>query len=258
MGKEVRKELKTAWDEPVKATLIQRRILKEKYLLRQWYEDIYRFISQNLKEGPIIVELGSGSSFLHKHIEGLIKTNILVIPDNDLVFNAYNMPFKNNSIDNLVLISVFHHLSNPIKFLLEAKRVLTHKGRILISDPYISKFSYILWRFLHPEGFDLSEIGFDKNVQNNPLLDANSANATLVFAKKKFNWGFNFLKFKIVKIVYHTIFHYWLAGGYNLPPLVPKWFLGIIDLVEKSLSPFGRLLASFMFVIIEKRGATDT
>lgn len=252
MSKEARRELKTVWNDPIKATLIQRRILNEKFMLRQWYEGIYRFISQNLKVGPVNVELGSGTSFLYKHIEGLVKTNIIFIPDNDMAFDAYAIPFKENSVDNLILISVFHHFGDPEKFLLEAIRVLKPGGRILISDPYISILSYPVWRFLHPEGCDLSKIGFDKNTQDNPLLDANSANATLMFVKKNVKWESNFSQLRIVKIVYHTIFHYWLAGGYNLPPLAPKWSRRMINVAEKLLSPFGRLLASFMFVILEK------
>lgn len=252
MGMMLCQELKTAWDDPVRATLIQRDILNEKFLLRQWYEDIYRFVSKHLQVGPVNVELGSGSSFLYKHIKGLIKTNIIVIPDNDMVFDACFMPFKNDSIDNLILISVFHHLSAPEEFLQEAVRVLKPKGRILISDPYISALSYALWHFLHPEGCDLSRTGFDKSSDGNPVLDANSANATLMFVKKNSNSGLDCSKFKIIKVVYHTICHYWLAGGYNLPPLMPKRSLGMINLIEKLLSPFGSLLASFMYVVIEK------
>lgn len=252
MSKKLRQELNSSWDDPIKATVIQRKILNEKFLLRQWYEDIYCFVSQNLKSGPINVELGSGSSFLYEHIEGLIKTNIMVISDNDMAFDAYRMPFKDGSVDNFILISVFHHFDAPEKFLWEAARVLKPGGRILISDPYISILSYLVWQFLHPEGCDLSKIGFDKNIQNNPLLDANSANATLMFVRDKNCRSKVFSKFKLVRITYHAVFHYWLAGGYNLPPLAPEWSLGIINLVEKLLRPFGRLLASFMFVILEK------
>lgn len=257
MSKKARQELKGAWDDPVRATFLQRRILEEKFLLRNWYEKIYDFISRNLKTGLVTIEIGSGSSFLYKSLEKLIKTNILFIPDNDIVFSAYDMPLRDNSTDNLILISVFHHLGDPKKFLEEAIRILKPNGRILISDPFISKLSYGLWHFLHPEGCDMSRIGFDKKTRDNPLLDANSANATLIFTDKHSNHGFNFSRCRIIKIVYHTIFHYWLAGGYNLPPLLPRLSLGIINLAEKLLSPFSRFLASFIFVVIEKKGAAD-
>lgn len=252
MNKHSRQELKSAWNDPVKATLIQRNILDEKFLLRQWYEGIYCFITRNLKEGPVNIELGSGNSYLYKHINGLIRTNIISIPDNEITFDAYAMPFKDDSVDNLILISVFHHLGDPERFLREAMRVLKIKGRVLISDPYISMYSYVLWRFLHPEGCDLYRVGFDKSIHNNPLLDANSANATLIFTRKSFKWRPKFPRFRILNIRYHTIFHYWLAGGYNLPPFVPGYFLGGINFAEKLLTPIGNLLASFMYVILEK------
>ena len=252
MSKELRQALKQTWDDPIKATIIQRKILSEKFLLRQWYEGIYCFVSQNLKAGHVNVELGSGSSFLYEHIKGLIKTNILVIPDNHMAFDACNMPFKDSSIDNLILISVFHHLGEPERFLQEAARVLKPEGRILISDPYISILSYGLWGFLHPEGCCLSRTGFKKGIHYNPLLAANSANATLMFAKKNSKWKSKLPELKVIEVTPHSIFHYWLAGGYNFAPLVPKWLFGMIRLAEKLFSPLGGLLASFMFVIVER------
>lgn len=252
MSKKEREKLKTSWQDPVNATLIQRQILNEKYLLRRWYEGLYRFMADNIKPGRNTVELGSGSSYLYTHIQGLIKTNVIHIPDNDMTFSAYDMPFENNSVDNIILISVFHHFDRPERFLAEAARVLKHKGKILISDPYISMLSMIPWKYLHPEGCDLSRIGFDARSDNNPLLDANSANCTLMFTKKNADWQNHFPDLKIIRLSYHTMFHYWLAGGYNLPPLAPRWSLPVINFIERLLSPFGRVLASFLFVVIEK------
>ncbi|MCP4625195.1 MAG: class I SAM-dependent methyltransferase [bacterium] len=246
-----RQKLKQSWDSPIEATLLLRSILKQKYLLRQWYEQIYQFMAQNRKSGPVCIELGSGSSYLSHHIPELIKSNIIVIPDNDLVFDAQQLPFKDKTVDNLVLISVFHHLSNPVNFLQEATRVLKKGGRILISDPYISPLSYIPWHFLHPEPCDMSQAGF-KSSHENPLLDANSANATLIFAENSNPALLQKLGLSCRRLVFHTIFHYWLAGGYNLPPLIPRCGLPIIKVMEKALQPLGRYLASFLFVVLEK------
>jgi hypothetical protein len=73
-----------------------------------------------------------------------------------------------------------------------------------------------------------------------------------MFLKERDNFENNYPNFKISKCVYHTIFHYWMAGGYNLPPLMPKWSLGIIRFSEKLLKPFGNMLASFIYIILEK------
>ncbi|MCL5090592.1 MAG: class I SAM-dependent methyltransferase [Patescibacteria group bacterium] len=249
--KELQKKLKNSWKDTVKATLYNKKILEEKYLIRQWYEEIYSFTKKNLKKGTVNVEIGSGSSFLYKHIKGLIKSNVVDIPGNDLTFDACKkFPFKKNSIDNLILISVFHHLPKPELFLKEATRTLKKGGRIIISDPYISFLSYPLWKYLHPEGCDLSQVGF--NSESNPLLDANSGSATLMFYKNRNIIEKKFPSLKIKKVIPHTIFHYWIAGGYNLPQLLPDKGIGLIHILEKIFSPFKSFLASFLYVIIEK------
>jgi SAM-dependent methyltransferase len=244
-----RTALNWSWGDPVRATLLQKEILAQKELLRDWYEKIYRFAAAHCAPGRHNLELGSGSSFLYIKIKGLITSNIIAIPGNQVAFDACTLPFRDGSLDNIILISVLHHLNDPVRFLKEARRVLAHGGRVILSDPYISPVSYLIWKYLHHENCDMKAIGFTHST-GNPLRDANSASATLLFSKKlfpEFNPGFT-----ILKTVYHSKFEYWLAGGYNFGHLFPPKLKGLISLAENCLSFLDKFMASFMFVVLEK------
>lgn len=49
--------------------------------------------------------------------------------------SIYKLPFKNNSIDTIVLSGVIEHLENPLLALKEVNRVLKENGLILIETP---------------------------------------------------------------------------------------------------------------------------
>ena len=246
------KKIRETWGKPEEMTAAQALVLNEKKILLSWYKDIYNFMKENISPLETSVEIGSGSSRLHEYIDGLIKSNIIFIRENDIVFSCYEMPFKDNSVGNIIMISVFHHLQYPELFLKEAERVLKPGGRLLISDPYISLLSFPLWRYLHPEGCDTGRTGFDVEGPPNPLTDANSANATLIFnsGAKKFNRENGRLKLHAVK--YHSKLKYWIAGGYNFPQFIPTCLLPLLDFTERVFSVLDRWTASFMYVIVRK------
>ena len=245
------------WGNPEEMTSAQTEILSKKNLLLFWSREVYRYIKNNLSEHTVTLEMGSGSSLLWEHIPGLIRSNILFVKENDLVFSAFNIPFKDSSVGNIVMINVLHHLQDPVAFFEEAERVLKPGGRVLISDPYISLFSYPIWHYLHPENCDTKNIGFNKTGDINPLIDANSATATNMFCDKGFSISGAYDQLDLVTVQLHSKFLYWIAGGYNFPQFIPTFLNPLVKLVEKALSPLDKWLASFMYVIIEKKGAAN-
>jgi len=243
--------IRNRWAEPVGATEEMARTLKAKPLLLEWYRGIYRFLADRRAPGQRNLEIGSGSSLLHEHVPDLTTSNILDLDNIDLACSAYELPFHDRVLDNIFLISVLHHLADPLGFLKEASRVLRIEGRVLISDPYVSALSWVPWMKLHPEYCDLSQLGFEPSNPPNPLADANSANLTILFGPGTRSED------QITPLVldtfrFHSKFHYWLAGGYNFPQFLPTRWLPAIVAAERLLSPFDRFLASFAFVVLRK------
>src|SRR5258708_37519722 len=52
------------------------------------------------------------------------------------VYDASQLPFPDESFDTVVLGEIIEHLTQPERVLREAKRVLRHGGRVIITVPY--------------------------------------------------------------------------------------------------------------------------
>lgn len=246
--------LRERWSDPVRATYENSETIKQKPLLSLWYQKIYTFMKENRAPGSHNLEIGSATSHLREHIPDVQTSNILNLQGVDLNCSAYDLPVGTGSLDNLFLVSVFHHLSDPLRFLKEAGRVLRVGGRVLISDPLVSWFSWVFWVKLHPEHCDTRVLGFDDPVTPNPLVDANSANLTILFEREKEIYLRQIYPLKLEFLQYHSKFHYWIAGGFNFPQFLPAFCAPLIDAAEWFFSPLDRYLASFAFVVLTKEG----
>lgn len=78
--------------------------------------------------------------------------------------SCYKLPFRDETIDSIILLSVLEHLLYPQKALQEAFRVLHKEGRVLISTPFAfpvhgAPFDFRRWT---PDGLvvELQQTGF--------------------------------------------------------------------------------------------------
>lgn len=106
------------------------------------FERIIPYVTQNDK----ILDIGAGkcalSSILYNkgyNITAIdIKNHSFSNKITPLLFDGKNIPFKNDSFDIAVIVTVLHHAEDPIQILKEAKRVA--KKIIIIEDIYYSCF----------------------------------------------------------------------------------------------------------------------
>lgn len=232
-----------------------KKIWNSKKILRVVYADWYSEILRDLKSGVgKTVELGAGSGNFKEFKPDIISSDIEPCEWLDSYFDAHNMPFKDNSISNIVMIDVFHHLDNPLRFLFEAARVLERGGKIIMIEPYPTPFSLFVYRKFHPEPFLMKVDYFAKTgLEKKDPWQANQAMAYLLFFKfKKKTMGAVGDKLKIVKKHKQSCLLYPLSGGFENRQIISDFMIPLFRIIEFILIPFRFFLAFRCYIILEK------
>jgi len=238
---EIQKNLKSWENKP---------LLKQIY--KEFYKEIHKYINYSV-EGHI-VELGSGIGNLKSEIPQAICTDIFSNPWIDQIENAYQLSFENNSVSNLILFDVFHHLEFPGSALSEFYRVLKPSGRIIIFDPSLSLSGFIVYGIFHHE-----PIAFLKKIEWKApqIFDpwksryyAAQGNAHRIFFGKKY---LNFLdKWKIIEKHRFSSLAYILSGGYSKPQMYGDGGYKKIKKVEKILDLFPGIFSTRLLIVLQK------
>ena len=222
-----------------------------RYIYKEWYENIIN----DLKPGKgRTVELGAGSGNFKEFKLDVISSDIENCEWLDMCFDAHNMPFEANSILNIVMIDVLHHLSNPMKFFEEAMRVLEKQGRIIIIEPFPSPFSFIIYKIFHPEPFIMNVDYFNKSqIEKKNPWESNQAVAYLLFFKKKQKFIRRFqMNLKIMKRSRMSYLLYPASGGFENKALIPNFLIPLFKALEVLLNPFRFLMAFRCYIVVEK------
>ncbi len=233
-----------------------REIWKNKPVLRAIYHDFYRRILDSC-DGKPVLEIGSGSGNLKEYFDDTISIDILYATWLDTVADAQSLPFKSNSIKNIIIFDVLHHIENPKLFFFEASRILKPNGRIIILEPGITPISYFFYNYLHHEAVKtninplLREI---TNLKSDPY-DSNQAIPTLIFDKYRNDFDSLFPDLKVVHKEWLSLFAYPMSGGFQKWQLITERMIRPILKLERYLLPFiGKIAAFRIFIILEKNG----
>ncbi len=235
--------------------LKHREVWKQKKILRDIYAEWYRMIIDDLSEveGPTL-ELGAGSGNFKEFYPQAISADIEKRDWLDMSFDAHEMPFENSSVANIVMIDVFHHLADPVRFLHEASRVLKSGGRLIMLEPFPSPFSKIVYKLFHPEPF-IYDIDYfsEQKVDDKHPWDSNQAIPYLIFFKHldKFSEQFSD-SFRILKKDKLSFILYPASGGFENPSMVPQTLISIFKRIEKSASSLSPLMAFRTYITVEK------
>ncbi len=96
-----------------------------------------RMVLDFVKPGSVTVDIGSGPERLGKEF---INVDVFPFPEVDIVANATNLPFKDNTIDAAVSESLFEHVSDANLVAKEMVRVVKPGGYIYVSAPFIHPY----------------------------------------------------------------------------------------------------------------------
>jgi len=224
-----------------------------KEILRRLYEKWYGLIWESLRPGKVL-ELGGGSGPSKEFLPDAIRSDIVFAPWLDAVLDAHALPFRDGSLENIILFDVLHHLARPTQFFFEAKRVLKKGGRIVLMEPYVSWASFFVYRFLHAEGMAWRTDPFEPfgSGEGKDPFRGNQAIPTLMFKKYRARFMKAFPRLEIIREEWIDFLVYPLSGGFNQPSLCPLCLYPFMHWAEKGLRPLRRFLAFRMLLVLEK------
>ena len=232
-----------------------RSVWGKKPLLRRVYNNFYDRIATWCVDGRSL-EIGGGVGQLKARFQNVIATDIQAAPWLDLVADAQRLPFRDNSISNIVMVDVLHHIEFPLLFLREAERVLRTGGRCVVVEPGITWGSTLFYRFIHHEPVRMSVdplIAGTPDVDRDPY-DSNQAIPTLLVGRERERLAKLIPALSLIKIDWFSLVVYPLSGGFKpwtvLSDRVGGWLLALEEKLEPML---GRFCAFRLLIVLEKK-----
>ncbi len=113
-------------DDCDRAKDIRARIQSKDALVRL-YSEFYSRYADCLIRCPrdgVSLEIGSGAGFLKDVVPNVVTTDILSYKTVDMVMDASEMPFDDNSIKSIFMLNTLHHISNSKAFFYEISSII--------------------------------------------------------------------------------------------------------------------------------------
>lgn len=213
-----------------------------------------------------VVEIGGGSGnfkeYFATHHAGqgrLIATDIVPTHHCELAVDAMAMPFADASVDNLVMMDVLHHIPYPLRFMGEAQRVLRKGGRLVMTEPYISPASRVIFAVGHPEPVVMKAQIFGRSASEDPsplrgegAFASNQATPTLLFFRDLPQFQQRFPMLRVVQRLRRSLLVYPLSGGFSGPKLLPRFLEPVGWGMERVLGPLAPLMACRLLIVVER------
>jgi SAM-dependent methyltransferase len=230
---------------------------ERKPVLKKIYKQFYQLIAEQVAGdgNSLVVEIGSGPGNIKEEIPYCLRTGLFPMPWIDRVENAYQLSFAAETVSNLILFDVFHHLQYPGTALIEFYRVLKPRGRVIIFEPCLSLLGRLIYGVFHHEPMGLkAPISWSAPPgwrPEKPVGYAASMNAWKVFCRhhpKELDKHWNVLIRRPI-----TAIAYAASGGYSKPQLYPDALLPLMRRIDSVCRFFPILFATRLLVVLEKK-----
>jgi SAM-dependent methyltransferase len=235
----------------------------EKPGINEFMKHLYRLVHAEVKNSRDILEIGSGAGISKMYLASLniLRTDIFGFPLNDVRggIDSHKLPFQNGSFDSCIAIDVLHHLANPITALAELKRVtkLDNFGRIVLIEPYVTPFSYPIYRLFHSEKTSNPWLKkYSEPFISEKPEDGDQALSRLLFTKRDGQALilklFPAQEYRIDVKVF-SIFSFFVTGGLSRPLPVPRKLIQSLFKLESFLpQKVMKILGCRCIIVIRK------
>ena len=230
-----------------------------KPVLQGVYSEFYRQIARRLttdKTGQR-VELGSGMGNIKRFVPDCLTTDLFPNPWLDQQENAYALSFADQSVSDLILFDVWHHLEFPAAALREFQRVLEPGGRVILFEPAASLLGCLIYGLCHHEPLGLTrrirwETPEDFSPEE-PGYYAAQGNATRMFV-----WGKSKAHLEgwaVREVTRLSGLAYFASGGFSGAQCYPdRWLPHLLNL-DQWLAALPGLFSARLIVVLEKTAA---
>lgn len=237
-----------------------RRIWAEKPVLARVYEPWFDALLDHAPPHERVLEVGAGPGMMAAHARRRrpdlrwVSSDLLPAPWNDVAADAGRMPFAAGAFGAVLCLDLVHHLGRPRDFFTEAARVLRPGGRIAAVEPWVSPFSYPIYRWLHGEGCNLGIDPWDPFPAGASAKQAFDGNGALTWrvanAGGEETW--RPLGFRPPRIRRLNAFGYLLSLGFKRGSLLPRGLVPVTRWIDDATRPLAALTAMRALVVWEK------
>jgi SAM-dependent methyltransferase len=229
--------------------------IAEDEFLSTFYRCAYGHLAATIgtkHESCEIVEIGSGLGLAQLSGHSWWHSDVLPSDALNLRNSAEHLPFRDRSIDALILKDTWHHIPDIEAFLGEAHRVLRVGGTIAVFDPYWGILARFVYRFLHQERWDTR--AREWSFRSTDPWDSNQALTYMMLRRDRqdFNrrWG---NRFTLTEYGRHVGPSFLLSGGVSRrTPVSGKWLKRLLIWEERQGSWFDHFRFFHVFGLVKQ------
>jgi SAM-dependent methyltransferase len=238
-----------------------RRVWQAKVVLRRIYAVWFDAILSEVPPAARVLEVGSGPGFLGGHASStrpdldLVASDIEVAPWLDFTADCMRLPLRNESLGAIVGLDVIHHLAHPSAFFAEAARTLVAGGKVAVVEPWVTPFSYPIYRWLHQEGCRLDLDPWDPfPVEGSARKDAFQGDGAVVtrLLRTTPDTKWRRLGFAPPRLEVLNAFAYLLSLGFKPGTLLPRPLLAPLLALDQGVRPAAPWLGLRAVVVWER------